>query len=321
MQEQICIAGVDVAKTELVISTDEHAAHAQKIPNESDAIAAWLQTLPARCIVAMESSGPYHQLLARLAHAAGMRVYVLNARDVHMYAKAISARAKTDRLDAGVIVRYVREHREHLRMWQPAGEVAERLQRLLDRCGKLRQQQGRARQCLRDVADLQPVGKKLEEAFKEALEQIDELLVQLAAREPELERGAKRLQGITGVGVQTGLRLASLFTRIPFENVDAVVAYSGLDPRPNDSGTKHGRRRLSKRGPAPLRWQIYMAAFAASHSKLFKPYYQHLREKFSTTEAIVILARKLLRIAWSVWKSGKEFDPTKFMGENACEKT
>ena len=53
MQEQICNAGVDVAKAELVISMDEHSAHVQKIPGESDAIAAWWQTLPARSIVAM----------------------------------------------------------------------------------------------------------------------------------------------------------------------------------------------------------------------------------------------------------------------------
>ncbi|MBX3614136.1 MAG: transposase [Burkholderiaceae bacterium] len=31
-----------------------------------------------------------------------------------------------------------------------------------------------------------------------------------------------------------------------------VSAYSGLDPRPNDSGTRRGRR-LSKKGPAFLR--------------------------------------------------------------------
>ena len=33
----------------------------------------------------------------------------------------------------------------------------------------------------------------------------------------------------------------------------ALVAYSGLDPRPHDSGSKRGRRALTKRGPAALR--------------------------------------------------------------------
>ena len=320
MQEQTVIAGVDVAKAELVVSVDEHSAHAQKIPNESDAIVTWLQSRPPRSIVAMESSGPYHKLLAQLAHEAGMRVYVLNARDVHMYAKAIIGRAKTDRLDAAVIVRYVRENQAHLRTWQPCAGVAERVQELLNRRSKLMREQVRTRQCLGSTSALQEISKPLLLAFKTALKDVDDLVTQLVAQEPELERGAKRLEGITGFGMQSSVRLAALFTRIPFENANAVVAYSGLDPRPNDSGAKHGRRRLSKRGPAALRWQLYMAAFAANNSMLFKPYHQELRKKHSTTESTVILARKLLRIAWAVWKSGKEFDPTKYMVESACEK-
>lgn len=90
------------------------------------------------------------------------------------------------------------------------------------------------------------------------------------------------------------------------------MAYSGLNPRPNDSGTKRGRRRLSKKGPALLRRQMYLAGFSAAHSKVVKPQYQALRAKgFSSTEASVILGRKILRIAFAVWKSGKPFDASR----------
>nr|WP_312132339.1 transposase [Stenotrophomonas pavanii] len=34
---------------------------------------------------------------------------------------------------------------------------------------------------------------------------------------------------------------------------DAWIACTGLDPRPNESGARIGRRRLSKRGNASLR--------------------------------------------------------------------
>ena len=326
MQESSCIAGVDVAKAELVVSVDEGSTSVQHISNHAEAIAAWLRELPARSVVAMESSGPYHQLLAQMAHAAGMHVYVLNARDVHMYAKALSARGKTDRLDALVISRYVREHREHLRPWQPCAGVAELVQRVLERRSELTQQRVSIRQSLRFIEPLHSVADQLEQAFKQALEHIDGLLVALLAQEPKLDAAAQNLQSITGVGMQAGIRLAALFARIPFANANAnananaVVAYSGLDPRPNDSGTKRGRRRLSKRGPAGLRKQLYLVALAACRSKLMKPYYLKLREKFSSTESLVILARKLLRVAWAVWRAGKGFDPELFARENACKK-
>ncbi|MBH1979278.1 MAG: IS110 family transposase, partial [Comamonadaceae bacterium] len=122
------------------------------------------------------------------------------------------------------------------------------------------------------------------------------------------------MRTITGIGPQTTAVLAALLSRFEFANSDALVAYSGLDPRPNDSGTKRGRRRLSKKGPALLRRQMYLTGMSASHSKALKPLYQSIRAKgFATTEAFVILGRKLLRVAFAVWKGSEIFDPTRLM--------
>jgi hypothetical protein len=48
----------------------------------------------------------------------------------------------------------------------------------------------------------------------------------------------------------------------------------GNDAKALDSGQKSGRRRLSKRGPAELRWLIFLAAMAAAKTILWKPIYQ-----------------------------------------------
>ncbi|WP_370869689.1 transposase [Nitrosomonas sp.] len=45
------------------------------------------------------------------------------------------------------------------------------------------------------------------------------------------------------------MALTNTLERVPFRNADAFVAFTGFDPRANDSGNKIGRRRLSKRGP------------------------------------------------------------------------
>ena len=299
-------------------------ARTSAIPNNAESITQWLAQLAPGSTIAMESSGRYHQLLAQMAHAAGMRVFVLNALDVQLYGRAISARGKTDRLDSLVIARYVQEHASHLKAWQPSSPVAQRLQCLLDRRLVLTNQLVCMRQSLRDMPELQDAAQQLEQAYKATLAHIDQLLGELMAQEPTLHQGAQRLQSITGIGLQASARLAAVFTRIPFSSSDAVVAYSGLDPRPCDSGTKKGRRRLSKRGPSPLRRQMYLVAFAASHSKAYGPTYKKLKERFSTTESMVILARKLLRVAWAVWKSGKAFDPSKIApiaADAACAKT
>ena len=312
MQAISRIVGVDVAKAELVVAVHTEAGSG-KVVNCAKAIAAWLCTLGRGSIVAMEATGKYHRLLAELAHAAGMRVFVLNARDVHFYAKALGARGKTDRLDAMVIARYAAEHQAELPAWQPVEGVEQQLQDLLNRRWVLTRQLVTLKLSLRDMPTLQAASERLQQEYGRMFEEIDRQLEVLVGSQEELAKGVARLRTITGFGSQTSIRCAALLSKHAFSNADAAVAYSGLDPRPSDSGKKKGIRRLSKRGSGDLRRQLYLAAFAASHSKVFGPTYKALRAKgFATTEALVILARKLLRVAFAVWKSGQAFDGSKF---------
>ena len=58
---------------------------------------------------------------------------------------------------------------------------------------------------------------------------------------------------------------------------------------------------------------------AARRSKAFAPLYEQLRNRgLKSTEALVILARKILRIAFSIWNSGQNFDPA--LLKQACAK-
>lgn len=266
---QTTFIGVDVAKAELVISVGELAP--ASIKNNVGAISQWLCTLPQGCCIAMESTGRYHQQLAHLAHEAGFAVHVLNARDVYFYAKALGARAKSDAVDCVVIRRYVQEHQHSLHPWQPGTQVQQRLHILLSRRAQVSAHQAAVLQTLKNVDELSCEIASLVQAFKALLKAVEQQFLYLIGSDDALQAGNLRLQSITGVGPQTSALLTELFSRVSFASSDAVVAYSGLDPRANDSGTKRGRRRLSKRGPALLRRQMYLAALAASHSKALKP--------------------------------------------------
>jgi transposase len=108
----------------------------------------------------------------------------------------------------------------------------------------------------------------------------------------------------------TSTGLGHSFTRVPYSNSDAVVASTGLDPLPDDSGRRHGRRRLSKWGPAEGRRLLFNSARAAVRTKLWRGYYQtQLNKGLSSTAATVILARKMLRVAFAVYKHNQPFDP------------
>lgn len=313
MQELQVFVGVDVAKAESVVARHGQTG-SRTIPNQAQAISAWLRELPDGACLAMESTGRHHQMLASLAQAAGLQVFVLNARDVHFYAKALGARAKTDRLDAHVIARYAAEQHTRLHRWIAPCPALQQVRSLLGQRWAVVSKRTALRQSLQgcDGAITLEV-QALEAGFAALLKAIDARIVALLGQDGGVRQRQRLLQSIVGVGPQSSALLASVLAQVQFASADALVAYSGLDPRACDSGSSRGRRRLSKRGQPALRHQMYMAAMSACHTSTFKSLYQALRARgLKTTEALVVLARKLLRIAFAVWRSGQPFDPTRF---------
>ncbi len=314
------LIGVDVAKDSLVIATYPSQISPSGLPmqakpitiaNNPSAIKAWLKTLPSKAAIAMESTGKYQLELAGLAHGAGHSVYVLNAMDVFHYGKALGQRGKTDRLDALLIAQYLAHQGSQLRLWQPTPAHLLHLRTLLKSRSHLADTNAKLKMALKDVKALGAQAKALDTKFQQTMDFIDAQVQRLIAADTTLAASYKLLRTIKGVGPQGAAMLATLLARVSFKNADALIGFSGLDPRPEDSGKKQGKRRLSKRGDAMIRRQMWLCAMSASRSLSFKSLYQALQDRgISKIAALVVIARKLLRIAFAVCKSGKAFDGT-----------
>lgn len=88
-----------------------------------------------------------------------------------------------------------------------------------------------------------------------------------------------------------------------------MIALLGLDPRPLDSGHKVGLRRLSKRGLPEWRRLLFNAAMSGAATKAWKGCYEHERAKsLSRTAALNVLACRMVRVAFSLFKNRKRFD-------------
>ena len=311
--------GVDVAKAELVIAVCGRPDLSTAIPNTERAVKEWIGTVPIGSRIGAESTGPYHELLALAGEKAGMNVFVLNARDVFYYARALGQRGKTDRTDAEVIARYIAEHHGHLHTFEAGTHAQRRIDSLLRRRAAVAGQKSALKQTLRGVPELSEEVAVLQKQYDVLLAALDQQLLSLVQEDTATSVTFSLLKTIPGFGPQNAAMFASVLKRIPFKNSDALVAFSGLDPRPADSGQRRGRRRLSKRGPSLMRRLIYLAASASSRTKAGRPIYAALRARgFSTTAALVILSRKLLRTAFAVCKSGKPFDIEQFSTANVC---
>ena len=329
MSEQsniIDIIGADISSTEIVLAKAQSKQPVESIANNRKSILAWLKRLPLSTVIGMEATGRFHHALADLAVERGHTVYVINPKHLFNYAKGVGQRGKTDPLDAKVIARYLERERDKLHPYVVPTDLQRSLRNLMS------QRTGIVKHCVAIHQNLQATGThggaKLARARKQLLQslaavvaEIDAALKAAVDANPTLEGKRKQLQTIVGIGVLNSIALTHRFDRTPFANSDAVVAAYGLDPQPKDSGKHIGKRHLTKQGNPEDRRLIYLAALSAAKTKTFKPLYTALRDRgFATTEAVVIIARKLLRIAFAVWTSNKPFDPTKLGFYNACKK-
>jgi transposase len=287
------IFGVDVASQHLDVATHGRLG-VLRIGNTDAAIAKWLCTLPAGSIVALESTGRYHERLALAAHARGLVVYLLNPRDVRHYARAMGVRGKTDRPGAQILARYAQREASELRAWTPPSAELRRLDELVRRRGTMVKHLTAIKQSAADCAEMQdPVAPLLSE-FDKVIDALDTQIAQAAADLSLDSEDFEHITSVPGIGLLSGSVLLGLFQRLADRGADAVIAFLGFDPRPMDSGQKIGQRRLSKRGPAEWRRLLFNAAMSASR-----------------TAALVVLARKLVRVAFGLFKSQSHFDPSK----------
>ena len=301
--------GVDVSK-ETLVTCVHHSGACRTLANQRGAIQAWLKTLPAGSAIGMEATSTYHELLADLAQSAGRPVYVLNPKDVHRYAKGIGVRAKTDRVDAALIARYIEREHSQLHLYCPPSAEQRQLQRLLNRRAKLTRTRSSVQQSLHGLHGLKTPLRQLLERFDALIAMIDARIKLLINACPKRQAANARLRSIKGVGPVVAPALLNPLERFAFASADSFVAYIGFDLRADDSGPRKGRRRLSKHGPSELRRLAYTAAMAAVTSPAWKPLYKHyLAKELSRTAALVIIARKIIRTAWSVYTHNTTFDP------------
>jgi transposase len=302
--------GVDVAKDEIVVACSEGSFPVRQIANQRTAVLAFLKDLPAGSRIGVESTGSYHELFADAAHQLGFLVFLLNPKDTHHYAKAVGLRGKTDRVDAELIARMIAHEHTKLHAWIPPTPQQRELDRLLKRRATLVSLREAVGMSLHKLDGFGADLKALRTRFNQVIARIDLRVKALVEASPERKQNFTRLCTITGVGPVIGTALVNTLERVPLKSADAFVAFTGLDPRPDDSGQHRGKRRLSKRGPAELRRLLYMAAMSAIKTKPWRPLYDHYRAKgLSSTATFVILARRIARTAWSLYTHKTEFDP------------
>ena len=277
--------------------------------------------------VVMEATGVYHWPAAMAAHAAGLQVMVINPKVSTNFAKALSLRTKTDRVDAQMLLEFAQ--RMPFQSWQPPRQAVVELRAISRYVLALGEQlvmaknRLHANQALGDcpvfvLRDQKQEIKRLQQRIAKASEQA------MARIRSDADLGAQfdAIDSITGIAQASAIAILGEFAALPTEmRAKACVAHAGLDVRQHESGSSVAKPgRLSKHGNHFLRRAFYMPALVAVvHDPHAKAFYERLQARGKKKmQALCAVMRKLLTAAWSLSKSHQTYDGSRlFVSQEA----
>ncbi|WP_291735006.1 IS110 family transposase [Leisingera sp. F5] len=269
------IIGIDVSRDWL----DIHCLpdrHRLRFPNTQEGHAQLTAVAQERCaVVCFEATGGQEWRLWAVLDAAGISTRQLPPAQIKAFAASRGTRAKSDRIDAELIARFMAFRPEAGR-----GLPHEKL-RLLRALTSKRGQLVETRKRL--PAQTKAHGKlgtadlfaDMDHDFRQLLDrQITELehrIEQTVAANAELAETATILRSVPGVGPVASTMLIAEMPELGQISGEQAAALTGLAPIAHDSGTLRGKRTIGG-GRRLLRHVMFQAALvAAHHNPTLKP--------------------------------------------------
>lgn len=311
MLEDRTFVAADVSKDHLDIAFP-CAPRIWRTANDAGGIAALgrkLETLEAPHLVC-EATGSLTRSLA--AHLARRKIAFtrVNPRQIRDFARATGRLAKTDAIDAAMILRFAQT------MQPPAAAVPSEAQiRLTDLVRRRRQLVDVAameKQRLHGLEDpmLASVRRHVDFLTQE-IKAIDAAIAEQIALDPHLAHRAELLGSIPGFGKVTAATLVAELPELGIIGKKQIAALVGVAPMNRDSGYTRGEAHIAG-GRLSVRCVLYMATIAALKSNpTIKDFYTRLRNQGKPPKvAIVAAMRKLIIIANTLVQHGQRWTPT-----------
>lgn len=296
------IVAIDVAKKSLQAQSP---CESFQVANSEEGLAKLRKRLealsPSRIVC--EATGGYERALVRMAIAAAIPVCIVNPARVRAFARSDGTHAKTDDIDAKLLLRFAQQ--KDLRPILISDAAHSELKALLERrchlSATLTREKNRLEKEPLFIRDL------IVEAIafvKRQIEVVDQRMEALVNNSTLLKESCKRLETIKGVGTLTACTVLAYLPEIAEVGRNQAVSLAGLAPYNRDSGERTGKRHIFG-GRAKIRRCLYMAAqSAAQHNPVIRDYVAGLVNRGKPYKCSLVAAmRKILICMQSLLKN------------------
>ena len=273
------------------------------------ALVAMIQQMPGQVKVGFEATGGQEWVLWTELAAAEIVAVQLPPAQIKAFALSRGTRAKTDRIDAELIARFIAFRPEVGRLLPDQNlrvlrTLTTRRGQLVDMRKRLNAQiSARNKQAV--SADVEVMDNDLQDVLDTQIDAIERRIENVIARVEPLAAKAKLLRSIPGIGPVSAAMLIAELPELGRMTSGEAAAMTGLAPVPHDSGAMRGRRTIAG-GRRSLRHVLFQAALAAAyHNPALKPVAKRLKERGKPHKLVIIaIARRLITIANAIIKTG-----------------
>jgi len=310
----MCWVGIDVSKDHLDICVLEDTGEitSKRVENDEQGFKEIMIDLDKQDPhIVLEATGVYHLQVQQSLQEHGLRLSVMNPRQIVGFAKSYNRRNKTDKVDAVLLAQFAKERQPELSpalRTDYAKGILRELQALKDDMTRLKNRLGAAQSGLNHKSVKASLKRRLEQLQEEKESLEKELEQALDGQKADIEL----LESIPGIGKLTACSLLAEIGDIRrFQSASHLVAWAGLTPKQHESGKFKAYTAISRMGSAILRRLLYMPALSALRfNPRIRDFYNRLLDKGKPKMvALVAAMAKLLRIVFGVLLSNQVFKP------------
>ena len=309
------VIGLDVSKDTIdaTLITTKGSTEYIKISNNTEGfenLINWIKTKRIRKIaISMEATGIYYEQAAEYLSAL-YTIFVINPLKIKEYAKSQFSHTKTDKADSKLIAEFANRHLDKLTSFRPSENPI--LYKLINLLQQLKDQQKETQNRLHTAKDIyiKSTHEAIIELLEEKIDQTSKRIEGMIKQKESLNIEYQNLQTIPAIGKETAVILLRHLTDKNFETANKFVAFAGLSPKIEQSGTSVNKKgRLSRYGHRQLKRALFMPALVAYRMNVFPQLVSNLEAaKKPKMIIIVALMRKLAKIAFYIHKTKKPFD-------------
>lgn len=261
--------------------------------------------------VVMESTGIYYEAAANY-FSQYYDVYVVNPLKIKEHAKKTFNRTKTDKADSKLIADFGKRYLDKLIKYRQPEATQYRLNKLNVLAQQLKDEVKRHKNQIHASKDefIIAVHADLIAELENKLEIVNEQIINLIQANAELNEHFNNLMSIPCMNEYAAFVLLYFLSTKDFANANKFTAFAGLSPQIFESGTSVKKPdKLSRLGHLRLKAVMFMPAFSAMRTKYFRGFVGRLRERGKKPKVIIVaLMRKLLKLAYYIYKSKQPFD-------------